>query len=111
MDDLIFFRRQVMQVLMFSSSKPLKKNFSHRQNNGHEMHLESRINNKNENDKFSPNSLITPSAAPVTSKFPLWLKAVQLMATGSGSRENWSYRDRQNGDCTKATIFRENYLV
>lgn len=34
---------------------------------------------------------MTPSAAPVTSKFPLWLKAVQLMATGSGSKENWSW--------------------
>lgn len=33
---------------------------------------------------------MTPSAAPVTSRFPLWLKAVQLIATGSGSKENWS---------------------
>lgn len=33
---------------------------------------------------------MTPSAAPVTSRFPLWLKAVQLTATGSGSKENWS---------------------
>ena len=35
---------------------------------------------------------MTPSAAPVTSRFPLGLKAVQLMAMGSGSRENWSYK-------------------
>lgn len=35
-----------------------------------------------------PKSRMIPSAAPVTSKFPLWLKAVQLIATGSGSREN-----------------------
>lgn len=46
--------------------------------------------------KHEPNSLMTPSAAPVTSRFPLWLKAVQLMATGSGSKENWSWQtDRQ----------------
>ena len=37
---------------------------------------------------ISPKSRMTPSAAPVTSRFPLWLKAVQLMATGPGSREN-----------------------
>lgn len=45
-----------------------------------------------------PNSLMNPSAAPVTSRFPLWLKAVQLMATGSGSRENWSYRREKNSN-------------
>lgn len=42
--------------------------------------------------QHQPNSLMTPSAAPVTSRFPLWLKAVQLMATGSGSSENWSWK-------------------
>lgn len=39
---------------------------------------------------YVPKSRMTPSAAPVTSRFPLWLKAVQLMAMGSGSNENWS---------------------
>lgn len=38
-----------------------------------------------------PNSRMNPSAAPVTRRFPLWLKAVQLMATGSGLRENWTW--------------------
>lgn len=39
-----------------------------------------------------PKRRIIPSAAPVTSRLPLWLKAVQFMAMGSGSRENWSWK-------------------
>lgn len=50
-----------------------------------------RFYTENTHDEHWPNSLMTPSAAPVTSRFPLWLKAVQLMATGSGSKENWSW--------------------
>lgn len=41
-----------------------------------------------------PKRRTTPSAAPVTSKLPLWLKAVQLMAMGSGSRENCSWKGK-----------------
>ena len=41
-----------------------------------------------------PKRRTIPSAAPVTSRLPLWLKAVQLIAMGSGSRENCSWKGK-----------------
>lgn len=41
-----------------------------------------------------PKRRTIPSAAPVTRRLPLWLKAVQLIAMGSGSRENCSWKGK-----------------
>lgn len=51
-------------------------------------------NNTPRSPSTVPKRRTIPSAAPVTRRLPLWLKAVQLIAMGSGSRENCSWKGK-----------------